>query len=86
MVPMVLNPNGIEPTILKFDSWSPGAGFIPIVSTKGISQIKKEKFAICFMHIKRFNIFFKYGCQFRVGAIPRLPYSPLFIFFSLLYK
>ena len=29
-VPMVLNPNGIEPTFLKLGLWSPGAGFIPI--------------------------------------------------------
>ena len=28
---MVLNPHGIEPTFLKYDSWSPGAGFIPII-------------------------------------------------------
>ena len=25
-VPMVLNPNDIEPTFLKLDSWSSGAG------------------------------------------------------------
>ena len=31
------------PTFLKLDSWSPGAGFIPIISTKGINQIKKKK-------------------------------------------
>ena len=24
---MVLNPHGIEPTFLKLDSWSPGAGY-----------------------------------------------------------
>ena len=30
-VPMVLNPHGIEPTFLKLDSWSPGAGFITII-------------------------------------------------------
>ena len=33
---------GIAPTFLNFDSWLPGAGFIPIISTKGINQIKKE--------------------------------------------
>ena len=32
-VPMVLNPNGIEPTFLKFDSWSLGADFIPIITS-----------------------------------------------------
>ena len=25
----------IAPTFLKLDSWSPGAGYIPIISTKG---------------------------------------------------
>jgi len=36
-VPLVLLPNGIAPTFLKFDSWSPGAGFIPIISTKSLN-------------------------------------------------
>ena len=35
--------HGIAPTFLKLDSWSPGAGFIPIISTKGINPIKKGK-------------------------------------------
>ena len=34
---------GIVPTFLKFDSWSLEAGFIPILNTKGINQIKKRK-------------------------------------------
>ena len=34
---------GTAPTFLKLDSWSPGSGFIPIISSKGINQIKKEK-------------------------------------------
>ena len=34
-------PTGISPTFLRLDSWSPGAGFIPIISNKGINQIKK---------------------------------------------
>ena len=38
---LVLHPHGIAPTLLKLDTWSPGAGFIPIMSTKGIDQIKK---------------------------------------------
>ena len=33
MVHLVLHPDGIAPTFLKLDSWSPGAGFIPIIST-----------------------------------------------------
>ena len=36
MVPMVLNPNEIEPTFLKLDSWSPGAGFIPIITSNAM--------------------------------------------------
>ena len=42
-VPMVLNPHGIEPTFLKLDSWSPGAGFIPFITSIVLNQIKKEK-------------------------------------------
>ena len=34
---------GIAPTFLKLDSWSLGAGFIPIISTKGINQMKRGK-------------------------------------------
>ena len=41
MVHLVLHPHGIAPTFLKFDL--SGAGFIPIISTKGINQIKKGK-------------------------------------------
>jgi hypothetical protein len=43
LVHWVLHHHGIAPTFLKSDSWSPEAGFIPIISTKGIRQIKKEK-------------------------------------------
>ena len=42
-VHVVLHPRGIALTFLKLDSWSPGAGFIPIISTMGIKQIKKGK-------------------------------------------
>ena len=41
---LVLHPHGIELTFLKFDLWSPEVGFIFNISTKGINQIKKEKF------------------------------------------
>ena len=41
---LVLHPHEIAPyTFLKFESWSLGAGFIPIISTNGINQIKKGK-------------------------------------------
>jgi hypothetical protein len=43
MVHSVLHKHRIAPTFLKFDLWSPGAGCIPIISTKGTKQIKKEK-------------------------------------------
>ena len=43
LVHLVLHPHGIEHTFLKLDSWSPEADFIPIISTKGINQIKEEK-------------------------------------------
>ena len=33
----------IAHTFLKLDSWSPRAGFITIISTKGINQLKKRK-------------------------------------------
>ena len=42
-VPMVLNPNGIEPTFLKLDSWSLGAVFIPIITSNILNYIKKKK-------------------------------------------
>ena len=32
----------IAPPFLKLDQWSPGAGFLPIISIKGIYQIKKK--------------------------------------------
>ena len=38
-----IHPHGIAHTFLKFDSVSPGAGFIPIISISGINQIKKGK-------------------------------------------
>ena len=28
---LVLYPHGMAPTFIKLDSWSPGAGFIPII-------------------------------------------------------
>ena len=57
---MVLHPHGIAPEI-EFNSWSPGAGFITITSTKGINQIKKVKVkkGLSIMHTKISNIFFK---------------------------
>ena len=42
MVHLVLHPHGIAPTFLKLDSWSPGAGFIPIISTKEKSDKERK--------------------------------------------
>ena len=78
LVHFVLHPHRIAPTFLKLDSWSSGAGFIPIISTKGRNQIEKgnyKKRKFFFIHIKRFIIFFRIWVQFRVGAIPRLPFE-----------
>ena len=58
---LVLHPYRIAPTFLNLEWWSPGAGFIPIISTKGINQIKKEKF---YTYKKILYIFLKYGCNF----------------------
>ena len=43
MVTMVLNPNRIEPTFFKLDSWTPGAGFIPISTSNILNYVKKKK-------------------------------------------
>ena len=60
---------------LKLDLWSPRAGFIPIISSKEINQIRKGncKKKAKFYAYKWCNTFFKRRVQFRVGAIPRLP-------------
>ena len=74
MVHLVLHPHGIAPTFLELDSLSPGAGFIPIISDKGINH-RKENFKkkLSFIHTKRFHTFSKIWVQSHVGAIPRLP-------------
>ena len=74
---MVLNPaNGIEPTFLKLDSGSPGAGFIPIITSNILNYIKKKEFnkkktVLCIQ--KTFNTVFKNGFNLVLGSIPRLP-------------
>ena len=64
---MVLHPPGIAPNFLKLDSWSKGAGFIPILSTKGINQIKKR-------NCKKKNKFYAYKKIYNIfknmSAIP----------------
>ena len=51
MVPMVLNPQGIEPTFLKLDSWLPVADFIPIITFNAL-KYKKRKEKISFTYTK----------------------------------
>ena len=74
---MALNPNGIEPTFLKKDSWSQGAGFIPIITSNIINYKKKKnlrkKTVLCIQ--KTFNAVFKNGFNLVLGSIPRLSKS-----------
>ena len=60
-VHLILHPHRIAHTFLKFDSWSPEAGFIPIISTKGKKTEKERKNVrkkLSFMHTKRFDTVF----------------------------
>ena len=62
---------GIAPTrhcnhFLKIDAWSPRVGFILIISTKGINQIKKGNCNIFFMDTKRYITFLKIWCNLYV--------------------
>jgi hypothetical protein len=41
---------------------------------KSDTEMKIVRKKLSFMHTKRFNTFFKRWEQFRVGAIPRLPF------------
>ena len=62
---MVLNQNGIEPTFLKFDSWSLGAGFIPIKTSNILNYIKKKR-----IKKKQFSAYKKHLTQFlKMGSI-----------------
>ena len=74
---MVLNPNGIKPTFLKLDSWSPGVGFIPILTSNILNYIKKKRIqgkkTVLYIQ-KTFNTVFKNGFNLVLGSIPRLPF------------
>ena len=72
MVCVWVNSLGIAPTsdcihFIKIDSWSPGFGFIPVISTKGINQIKKENckknYSIHFKKIYIYDIIKKKTCS-----------------------
>ena len=64
MVHLLLYLHGIAPTFLKLDSWSPGMKFIPIISTKGKNQIKKEN---CKKKFYAYNFFY---ISKNMGSIP----------------
>ena len=82
MVHLVLHPQGIGPTFLKLDSWSPVGRVYFYCIHKGNISDKERKIVrkqLFFMHNKIFNIFSKIWMQFRVGGIPRLPlYIPTY--------
>ena len=62
-VHLILHPHGIALTFLKLDSQSrAGDGFYSYHIQQG-NKSDKERKMLSFMHIKRFNIFFKYGCN-----------------------
>ena len=66
-VHVVLHQHGIAPTFLKLDLWSPWAGFIPIIITKGINQIKKGKLKEKFKFYAYKKIEYKF---LKMSAIP----------------
>ena len=74
---MVLNPNWIEPTLLKLDSWSPRAGFIFYYNLECIKLDKEKKIlggkksVLCIQ--KSFNAVFQDWFNPVLGLIPRLP-------------
>ena len=85
---MILNPHGIEPTFLKSDSWSPGAGFIPIITYNIIKSDKernnvRKKSVLCIQ--KTFNTIFKNGLNPVWGSFPRLPFKRYFFLFSFIF-
>ena len=48
-----------EPTFLKLDLWSPGAGFIPIITSNVLKKIQKKRMygeKLGFMHTKFFKL------------------------------
>ena len=57
-----------------------GGGFYSYYIHQGNKSDKERKIVrkkLSFMHTKRLNTFFKRWVQFRVGAIPRLPFIRL---------
>ena len=58
-----------------------GGGFYSYYTHQGNKSAKERKIVskkLIFIHTKRFYTFFKRWAQFRVGAIPRLPFFTYF--------
>ena len=68
-----MHPHGIEATFLKLDSWSPGTGFIPIITSNVLNQIKKEIMYEVLCLLKTFDVIFKNWFNPVLGSIPRIP-------------
>ena len=70
-------PYGIQPTFLKFNLWSPGAGFISITTTYKSIQNRKEKFVKGYKYFgtKGINAFLKNG----LNSTPTLKNSYTFL-------
>ena len=71
-----MHPRGIAPTFLELVRGLWG-GFYSYYIHYGNKLGKERKIIrkkLSFMHTKRFNIVFKRWVQFRVGAIPSLPF------------
>jgi hypothetical protein len=61
-----LNRNGIEPTFLELDLWSPGAVIIPIITSNILNYIKKKRI----QEKKTFYAYKKHLTQFlKLGSI-----------------
>ena len=65
-----LNSNGIEPTFLELDSWSPKGGFYSYYNLQYIRLDKGKKI----QDKNKFYAYKKHLTQFlKMGSIPRLP-------------
>ena len=69
---MVLNLHGIESTFLKLDSWSPGVGFISIITSNVLNCYNvSKKNGLCIQ--KTFTAILKMGsiqCWVQFHAYP----------------
>ena len=86
-VPMVLNPQEIEPTFLKIDFVVAGSGFNSYYYLQCIEldeKRKKERKTLSFMHAKNILRIFKNGFNPVLGLILRLPKIGLDLYLALI--